>query len=80
MLKLGNLRANLVNSIRDFKRKRKITIIDISCKFYLQNNNMTYTYGIKLTDAIFRHQKLLLICKELPTVALSYHVKIRENH
>ena len=80
MLKLGNIRANLVNSIRDFKRKRKITIIDISCKFYLQNNNVTYTYGIKLINAIFRHQKLLFICKKLPIVALSYHVKIRENH
>ena len=33
---------------------------------------------INLVDAIIRHRKLLLTCRELPTVALSHHVKIRE--
>ena len=27
---------------------------------------------------MIRHQKLLLACRELPTVALSYHVKVTE--
>ena len=47
---------------------------DISCKSYLQNN-VTCTYRINLKRAIIRHQKLLLTRRELPTVALSYHVK-----
>ena len=58
----------------------KITMIDISWKFYLQNNDVTYTYCIRIVEAIIRHQKLLQTCRELPTVALSYHVKIRENY
>ena len=54
-------------------------MIDISCKFYLQKNDVTYTYCIKLsTYYIIRHQKLLLTCRELFTVALSHHFKIRE--
>ena len=62
----------------EFKQKIKITMIDISCKFYLQKNDVTYTYCINLAEAIIRHQKLLQTCRELPRVALSYHVKIRE--
>ena len=62
----------------EFKQKIKITMIDISCKFYLQKNDVTYTYCINLVEVIIRHQKLLQTCRELPTVALSYHVKIRE--
>ena len=38
---------------------------------------MTYTYCINLDEVIIRHQKLLQTSRELPTVALSYHVKIR---
>ena len=53
-------------------------MIDISCKFYLQKNGVTYTYCINLVEAIFRHRKLLLTCRELSTVVLSHHVKIRE--
>ena len=51
-------------------------MIDISCKFYLQKNDVTYC--INLVEVRIRHQKLLQTCRELPTVALSYHVKIRE--
>ena len=51
-------------------------MIDISCKFYLQKNDGTYC--INLVKVIIRHQKLLQTCRELPTAALSYHVKIRE--
>ena len=50
-------------------------MIDISCKFYLQKNGVTYTYCINLVEAIIRHQKLLLTSRELSTVAFSYHVK-----
>ena len=32
----------------------------------------------QLIEAVIRHQKLLQTCRELPTVALSQHVKIRE--
>ena len=53
-------------------------MIDISCKFYLQKNDLTHTYCINLVEVIIRHQKLLLTCRELPTVAFSYHVNIRE--
>ena len=35
-------------------------MIDISCRFYLQNNDLTYTYCINLVEAITRHQQLLL--------------------
>ena len=52
-------------------------MIDISCKFYLQKNDMTFTNCINLVKAIIRHRKLLLTCTDLPTVALSHHVKIR---
>ena len=44
-------------------------MIDSFCKFYLQNNDVTYAYYINLVKAIIRHQKLLLICRELSTVA-----------
>ena len=40
---------------------------------------MTYTYYINLVETIINHQKFRLICRELPTVALSNHVKIREK-
>ena len=61
------------------KQKIKITMTDISCEF-IYKNYMTYTYYINLVEAIIRHQKFLLTCRELPTVALSHHVKIRENY
>ena len=54
-----------------------MTIIDISRKFYILENDLTYTYCINLVEAIIRNQNLLLTCRKLPTVALSYHVKIR---
>ena len=63
----------------EFKQKVKLTRIDVSCKFYLPKNDVTYTYCISLVEAIIRHQKLLLICREFLTAALSYHVKIRES-
>ena len=53
-------------------------MIDISYKFYLQRNDVTYAYCINLVEVTISHQKLLLTYRELPTVALSYHVKIRE--
>ena len=53
----------------EFKQKLKIRMIDISCRFYLQNNDVTYTYCINFVEAIIRHQ-----CRELPAVALSYHL------
>ena len=54
-------------------------MIDISCKFYLQKNDVTYTYCFKLsTYCIIRHQMLLLACRELSAVALSHHLKIRK--
>ena len=42
--------------------------------------NTTYKYYINLAEAIIRHQKLCLTCREPPIGALSYHVKIRENY
>ena len=51
-------------------------MIEISCKFYLQKNDVTYC--INIVEVIIRHQKLLQTCRELPTVALSHHMKIRE--
>ena len=30
------------NEAGEFKHKIKVTMIDISCKFYLQNNDVTY--------------------------------------
>ena len=42
-------------------------MIDISCKFHLQKNDVIYTYCINLVEAIIRHQQLPLTCKELPT-------------
>ena len=51
---------------------------DISCKFYLQKNDVAHTYCINLVEAIIRHRKLPLTCRELHTVALSHYVKIRE--
>ena len=53
-------------------------MIYISCKFYLQKNDVTYADCINLVEAINRHRKLLLTRRDLPTVALSHHVKIRE--
>ena len=35
------MRANLGHSVRKFKQKTKITTIDISCQFLLQNNDVT---------------------------------------
>ena len=55
-----------------FKQKFTITMIYTSSTFYVQNNDVTYTYCINSVDVITRHQKLLLTCIELPTV------KIRE--
>ena len=49
-------------------------MIDISCKFYLQKNDVTNTHYINLVQVIIRQQKVLLTCRELPTVALSYSV------
>ena len=40
---------------------------------------MTYKYYINLIEPIIKHQNFLLICRELPTVALSYHVTIRDT-
>ena len=62
---------------RKFKLKIKITMIDISCKFYVRKNDVTYTYYITLVVAIIRQQKLLLTCKKLPTIALSHRAKIK---
>ena len=57
-------------------------MIDIPCKtsyfFSLILNDATYTCCINLAEVIIKHQKLLLTCRELPAVALPYHVKIRE--
>ena len=55
-----------------FKQKIKITMIDVSCNFYLRKNDVTYY--INLVEAIFKHQKSLLTCRELPAAAISYHV------
>ena len=63
-----------------FRQGVQTVMIDIYGKFYSQNNDATYTYCINLVEAIIRHQKLLLTCIELPTVTLSYHVKIRKNY
>ena len=54
-------------------------MIDISCKFYLRKLHDIYIV-YQLVGDINRHQKFLLICTELPTVALPYHIKIRENY
>ena len=69
-----------MRAIREFKQKIAITKVDISCKFYLQKNDVAYTYSINLVGAIVKHQKFLLSCKKSPTVAYSYHIKIRENY
>ena len=55
-------------------------MIDISCKFYSRKTDMSYTYYINLVETIIKHQRFLLTCKELPTVALSYYVKVKENY
>ena len=47
-------------------------------KSYLQNNDVTYTHYINLVEDMIRQQTLCLTCRESATVALSYHVKIRE--
>ena len=41
---------------------------------------MTHTYYISLAEAIIGQQKYLKTRRELPKVAHSYHVKIRENY
>ena len=64
-------KSQLSTFLREFKEKIKTTIIDISCKFYLQNNDVTYTYCINLAEATIRHQKLILTYRELPIIALS---------
>ena len=38
------------------------------------------TSYINLVDAMIRHQNFHLVCRELPAVALSHHVKVRENY
>ena len=56
-------------------------MIDIPCKTYffsLLFNDATNTCCMNLAEVIITHQKLFLTCRELPTVALSYHVKIRK--
>ena len=55
-------------------------MIDISCKFYLQKNDATYTYCIILVESRITHQKLLLTYRGLPKAALSYHVKIDRKY
>ena len=62
---------------RKFKLKIKITMINISCKFYVRKNDVTYTYYITLVVAIIRQQKLLIKKKKLPTIALSHRAKIK---
>ena len=47
----------------EFQQKIEIRMIDLSRKFYLQNNDVTYTYCINLAKAKIRHQKLLLTCR-----------------
>ena len=46
---------------------------------HLEKENMifpaVYTHCINLVKAIMRHQNLLLACRELPKLALSYHIK-----
>ena len=54
-------------------------MIDIVVNFTYENY-MTYSYYINLVEAIIGHKKFLLTCREFPTVALSCHVKIRENY
>ena len=38
------------------------------------------TYDINLVETIIRHEKLHLASRELPTVVLPHHVKIRESY
>ena len=69
------------SQLSTFKQKIKITIIYISYKFYLQKNDVDiYTTAYQLSSGHNRTRKLLLTCRDLPTVAVSYHVKIRENY
>ena len=58
------------HSVREFKQKmkKKWRLIFLV--------NLTYTYCINLVEDIIRHQKLLPTCRELPTVSLSYNIKI----
>ena len=37
---------------------------------------LTYTYYINLVATIMRQQKILLTWRELPTLAISHHVKV----
>ena len=65
-----------------FKQKIKITMIDISCKFYEQKLHDKYILYESLVEAIIGHQKFLQSSafRVAYRVALSYHVKIRENY
>ena len=38
------------------------------------------TCYMNLVEALIRHQKFHLACRESPTIALSHHVRIKENH
>ena len=38
------------------------------------------TCYMNLVEALIRHQKFHLACRESPTIALSHDVKIKENH
>ena len=40
------------------QQETKITMINISCKFYVQKNDMVYTNCINLVEAKIRRQKL----------------------
>ena len=52
-------------------------MIDISCKNLLPKECRDICILHLLAEAITRHQKLRQTCRESPTVALSYHLKIR---
>ena len=66
----------VILSMGSSNRKRLLIFL---VKIFLQKNDVRYTYYISLVEAIIRHQKLPLACRE-PAVALSLHVKIRENY
>ena len=53
------IRANYGHFVGEFKPKIKITMIDISCKFYL-HKNVTYANCNNLIDAITKRKTLLL--------------------
>ena len=63
------------SSNRKFKPCWIIFLVNVTYKNYL-----TYTYYINLVAAIMRLQKFLLTWRELPTLAISHHVNVRENY